>query len=227
MRVLMIEDEVYIARAIAEVLRKNNYAVDLAHDGVYGLDCARAGIYDFILLDVMLPKLDGLSVLRQLRREGSETPVILLTAKDELSDKVAGLDSGADDYLPKPFHTDELLARLRALGRRPSDMRQGGWLSARDIELSPHKLILRRGAVEERLKLKEAQILELLMRNKNCILSKSTIIKKVWGFDTNANDNNVESHISLLRKKLSAIGSDNSIQTVRGVGYALVEGEAD
>jgi len=221
-RVLLVEDEKYTARAVAETLKKNNYTTDLAFDGEYGLDCARSGIYDFIILDIMLPKKDGLSVLREIRSEGIETPVILLTARGQVEDKVKGLDLGADDYLPKPFHTDELLARLRALNRRKAaDYSNNGELVFGDATLSPNTLTLSCGERKTLLKLKEAQILETLIANKKQILSKDAIIEKVWGYDADAEDNHVETHISRLRKALTGIGSGVEIRTVRGAGYML------
>jgi two-component system, OmpR family, response regulator ArlR len=223
-RVLMVEDEKYMAKAVAEVLKKNHYTVDLAHDGEYGLDCAISGIYDIIILDIMLPKIDGLAVLKEIRRNGNATPVILLTARGEISDKVLGLDYGADDYLAKPFHTEELLARLRALGRRNATLSNEGILTFGDISLSPHKLLLSKSGNEVKLKLKEAQLLELLIKNNKTIVSKESIIEKLWGYDGNAEDNHVEAHISLLRKKLSMLSAECSIQTIRGAGYTLNEG---
>lgn len=222
MRVLMIEDEKYMAKAVAEVLKKNKYAVDLAHDGEYGLDCALTDIYDIIILDIMLPKRDGLSVLQEVRNNGIETPVILLTARGQLEDRVQGLDLGADDYLAKPFHTDELLARLRALGRRKPKLDVDGTFSFSDIILTPHSLMLSCNDNDIKLTLKEAQLLETLIKHKNMVISKDTFIEKIWGYDTNAEDNHVETHISLLRKKLSKINSAVLIRTIRGLGYTLV-----
>ena len=223
MRILMIEDEKYMAKAVAEVLKKNRYTVDLAHDGEYGYDCAVSNIYDIVILDIMLPGRDGLSILQGMREAGLQTPVLLLTARDQIEDKVAGLDFGADDYLAKPFHTDELLARLRALGRRGSELYQGGMRAFGDLSFAPHTLSLGCGGREIRLTLKEGQLLELLIKNKNMIVSKETIIEKIWGYDSNAEDSHVETHISLLRKKLTRIGSGSGVRTVRGAGYTLAE----
>lgn len=225
MRILMVEDEKYMARAVAEVLKKNHYTVDLAHDGQYGLDCALSNIYDIIILDIMLPERDGLSILEEVHRNRIETPVILLTARGQLEDKVRGLDSGADDYLAKPFHTDELLARLRALGRRKPGLVNDGTLIFGDLQLLPYALMLKCKGQEIRLTLKEAQLLELLINNRNMIISKDTIIEKIWGYETDAMDNHVEAHISLLRKKLSEIQSGSIIRTIRGAGYTLIAGE--
>lgn len=221
MRILLVEDEKYIAEAIAQVLKKNRYIVDLAFNGEDGLDSGLTGIYDIIVLDIMLPKLDGLRVLEQLRANGIGTPVILLTARGETGDKVRGLDTGADDYLAKPFHTDELLARLRALGRRTTEWLKDGILKCGDLELDPLALSLRCGSNEIQLPPKESQLLELLMRRKNMITSKEMIIEKVWGYDTDAEENRVEMYISFLRKKIGQLGSNAAIQTIRNAGYVL------
>lgn len=226
MRILMIEDEKYMAEAIAQVLKKNHYSVDLVFDGVYGLDCAVSGIYDIIILDIMLPKMDGLQVLKRLRDKKLSTPVILLTARGETEDKVKGLDCGADDYLAKPFHTDELLARLRALGRRQTELTLDGILKYGDIALNPHTLLLTCGDKKICLSLKEAQILELLIKRASMILSKESIIEKLWGYDTEAEENRVEIHISLLRKKLAQLEACVSIRTIRNTGYTLQGREA-
>jgi DNA-binding response OmpR family regulator len=224
MRILMVEDEIYLAKAIAEILKRNHYSIDLASDGCFGLDCALSGIYDIIILDIMLPGMDGFCVLREIRNHGITVPVILLTARSNIEDRVQGLDLGADDYLPKPFHTDELLARLRALSRRKPDLAQNGSLCFGQTILSPHTLMLEYGSEEIKLTLKEAQLLELLIQNKNQIISKDTMIEKVWGYDSNAEDNHVESHISLLRKKMSQINTDSKIVTIRNAGYILQKG---
>ena len=217
----MVEDEKYMAEAVAAVLKKNNYSVDLAYDGEYGLDCGLTGIYDVIILDIMLPKMDGIAVVRQLRGHGIATPVILLTAKGETADKVRGLDSGADDYLPKPFKTEELLARLRALGRRRGALCHDGILRCGDVALHPHDLILACGNGSLNLTRKESQMLELLIGHQSNVVPKDLMIEKLWGFETEAEDNHVEVYISFLRKKLDHLKANVYIQTVRGVGYAL------
>lgn len=221
MRILMVEDEKYMAEAVAQVLKKHHYSVDLAYDGEYGLDCACSPIYDFIILDIMLPKKNGLHVLKELREQNIETPVILLTARGETEDKVRGLDYGADDYLAKPFHTDELLARLRALGRRQTELLHDGILKYGEIELNPHTLTLGRGTQEIALTLKEAQLLELLIKRNGTIVSKEIIMEKLWGHDTDAEHNRAEIHLSLLRKKLIQLHAGVSIRTIRNAGYAL------
>lgn len=223
MRILIVEDEVHLAEALTQILRKNNYTVDAAYDGESGLDNALSDIYDLIVLDIMLPKMDGISVLRNIREEGLSTPVILLTAKGEISDKVAGLDSGADDYLAKPFATEELLARIRALSRRKGEVIVDNTLKFGDIELNPSTLKLSRGSKEVKLILKESELLELLISRKNAATSKELIIEKLWGFDSDVEYNHVEVYISFLRKKLSFLNSEVKINTVRGVGYILEE----
>lgn len=221
MRILLVEDEKYMAQALEQVLQKNNYTVDLAYDGEYGLDCALSGIYDVIVLDIMLPKMNGLEVLKSLRNERVSTPVLLLTAKSETQDKVMGLDLGADDYLGKPFKTEELLARLRALTRRKETIAFNNALVYNDIELNPNSLVLYCGKREFKLTLKESQILEFLIGMKEMSVSKNSIIEKVWGFDGEAENSHVEVYISFLRKKLKALKSTTAIKTIRGVGYSL------
>jgi DNA-binding response OmpR family regulator len=217
----MVEDERRIAEAVAHVLIKNNYTVDLAHDGEYGRDCALSGIYDMIILDIVLPKLDGLSIISELRQAGVAAPILLLSAKGQIADKVCGLDRGADDYLAKPFHTEELLARLRALSRRHTVLLPDGILHCGKIALNPNTLLLSHNGVEVKLTRKEAQILELLFVNKNHIISKETIIEKIWGYEDNADSNRVETQISLLRKKMKTIGGKATLLTIRGAGYIL------
>lgn len=224
MRILLVEDEEYMAQAVAQVLEKNNYTVDLAHDGEYGLDCALSGIYDIIILDIMLPGQSGLEILKTLRQERVAVPVLLLTAKSETEDKVTGLDLGADDYLTKPFEMQELLARLRVLARRKQEISaQSGYVFG-DILLNPYTLSLYCGSQSFKLTLKESQLLEMLMDARGGVISKDRIIEKVWGFDSDAEDRHVEVYISFLRKKLKALEADTSIETVRGMGYALRAG---
>lgn len=221
MRILVVEDERHLNEALTHLLKKNRYTVDSVFDGEAGLDNALTGIYDVIVLDIMLPKMDGYAVLAEMRRESINTPVILLTAKGEISDKVRGLDCGADDYLAKPFSTDELLARIRALGRRKGEIIPSGNLSFGDIELNTQSLTLYKGVSEIHLTLKESELLEFLIRNKNMVVSKDQIIEKLWGFESEAESNHVEVYISFLRKKLAYIQSSVSITTIRGVGYTL------
>ena len=221
MRLLLVEDEHCLAKALVEVLKKNKYTTDLAEDGEYALDCALSGVYDVIILDIMLPKKDGLAVLKELRRQGIATPVLLLTARDGMEDKVRGLDLGADDYLAKPFHTEELLARVRALSRRPGAMNSEGTLSYNDITLNPHNLLLQGDMGAVQLTLKEAQLLELLLHQPRAIVSKESMIEKVWGYDSHAEDNHVEAQISALRRKMQDASDQTKIRTLRGAGYML------
>jgi two-component system response regulator ArlR len=221
MRILIVEDELHLAEALAQILRKNNYTVDAVHDGEAGLDNALSNIYDIIILDIMLPKLDGISVLKEIRKDGISTPVILLTAKGEISDRVTGLDSGADDYLAKPFATEELLARIRALSRRKGEVLPDDTLKFGDIELNTATLKLSSGNKEVKLILKESELLDLLISRRNSATSKEIIIEKLWGFDSEVEHNNVEVYISFLRKKLVHLNSEVIINTVRGVGYTL------
>lgn len=221
MRLLMVEDEIMIAEGVAAVLKKNNYTVDLAIDGEEGLDCALTGIYDIIILDIMLPKMDGISVLKELRKNNINTPIILLTAKGDIEDKIHGLDSGADDYLAKPFNTNELLARLRALGRRKGEVISEEGLSFGDLTLNTNTLLVQCGVAEVKLTLKEAQLLELFISRQKMATSKEMIIEKLWGYDSDADDSHVEVQMSLLRKKIKQLGTKVTIETVRGVGYLL------
>lgn len=221
MKVLMVEDEQAFAEAITAILSKNNYSVDNAYDGEYGLDCALTDIYDYIILDIMLPKMDGLTVLKRLRNEGIKTPVLMLTARGEVGDKVTGLDCGADDYLPKPFHTDELLARLRALGRRTASLQIDGIVKFGSLTFNPNNLTLESNGHETSLTLKESQLLELLIARNGSYVSKDTIIEKLWSYDADVSDNHVESQVSLLRKKLNIIKASHRIKASRRVGYRL------
>lgn len=222
MKVLLIEDDEMLAEAVSQILIKNNYSVDVSHDGEYGLDCALSGIYDVILLDIMLPKLNGIEVLRQLRQEGIATPIIMLTAKGELHDKVRGLDYGADDYIAKPFETEELLARIRAVVRRKGAYHNEGKLAYGDFAFNPHAKEVEKDGQILLLSTKESQLLELLIEYTPHALSKERIIEKLWGYDTDATNSHVETHVSLLRKKLRQVGSLTSIRGVRGVGYLLM-----
>lgn len=196
MRILIVEDEVHLAEALTQILKKNHYSVDAVHDGQAGLDNALSGIYDLLLLDIMLPEMDGIALLRTIRAEGIATPVIMLTAKGEISDTIAGLDCGADDYVAKPFSTGELLARIRAVLRRKGEVVPEDGLKFGDIELNTSMLKLSCRGKELKLILKESELLELLMLRKQAVTSKEQIIEKLWGFDSDAEHNNVEVYIS-------------------------------
>lgn len=221
MKVLLVEDEKLIANAVKQVLKKDNYAVDLAFDGQEGLDNALTGQYDVIVLDILLPKMDGLTVLREIRLSHINTPVIMLTAKGETKDKIRGLDYGADDYLAKPFDMGELLARIRALSRRQPAVNDGGLLTFGNSTLDPKRLVVSQSDAYASLTIKEAQILELLIINIPLVISKEKMIEKIWGYDTDAAYGNVETQVSLLRKKLRQIHSDMTVKAIRGTGYML------
>jgi len=221
MKVLIVDDEKRLADAVAQNLRRQNFDTDVAYDGEAGLYNAFSGVYDVILLDIMMPKKDGLTVLSELRAEGVETPVILLTALGEVEDRVRGLNRGADDYLPKPFLTEELIARIKAVTRRRGSFHQDDLLSFGDIELNPLSLVLTHGGKSFTLTQKESRLLEYLIENKNIRLSSDSIIEKVWGYDSDAEDGNVQAYMSFLRKKLTALGSGVRIGNVRGSGYML------
>ncbi len=221
MRILIVEDELHLAEALMQILKKHNYSVDAVHDGRTGLDYAQSGIYDLLLLDIMMPEMDGITVLKTLRNQGDSTPVILLTAKGDISDKVTGLDYGADDYIAKPFSSEELMARIRAALRRKGDVPTDDSLRYGDLELNMANLKLVVGGKDMKLNLKEAELLELLLVRKQSITSKEQIIEKLWGFDSEAEHNNVEVYVSFLRKKLNFLQSTTRIQTIRNVGYVL------
>ena len=226
MRVLVVEDEVRLAATLQDLLELNGYTVDVCHDGEAGLDNALTSIYDVILLDVMLPKLDGFTVLRRLRAEGSTTPVLMLTARSELTDRVNGLDSGADYYLTKPFEPEELLACVRSLLRRGGgDARTDDAITFGDLRLEPGTFQLSCGERSLRLSRREYDMLELLLRSQGRVVPKEQLLLKVWGYDSDAEDNNVEVYISFLRRKLTHLHSAVTIRTRRMVGYYLeVEG---
>ena len=220
MRLLIVEDERAMAEGLCALLERQGYAADPVFDGVSGLDCAMSGLYDLIVLDIMLPKMDGLEVLTRLRNARVETPVLMLTARSSVEDRIRGLDHGADDYLTKPFDTGEFLARVRALTRR-KDVPLEEELAFGDIRLDRRRLELCRG--EERLRLgpKGFQVMECLLMNKNQIVPRNLLCEKVWGLLNESEYNNVEVYISFLRKKLRALHSDVQIRTLRNAGYFL------
>ena len=221
MRVLIIEDEVRLAATLQDLLELNGYTADICHDGESGLDNALTGIYDVILLDVMLPRLDGFTVLRRLRAAAVATPVLMLTARSEVSDRVEGLDSGADYYLTKPFEPKELLACVRALNRRQPELRVSDDLTYGDLRLEKNSFHLSCGERSVRLSRKEFDLMEQLMLGREMILTKETLLVKIWGYESDAEDNNVEVYISFLRKKLDHLRSAVRIKTIRMVGYCL------
>lgn len=222
MRLLLVEDEKRMAQALCEILRLEKYEVDHYADGINGLAAIESKIYDIAILDVMLPGINGLEIAKKARAGGITTPILMLTAKGELDDKVNGLDSGADDYLTKPFMTKELLARLRALGRRTLNTTDGV-LSYGDIVLETGTLTLSCVSSGESVRLseKEYRILEYLIANGGQILTREQLAVKIWGFESDAEYNNVEVYMSFTRKKLSFVKAKTEIKAVRGVGYAL------
>lgn len=224
MRILVVEDEYSLADALREILKKEKYTVDIATDGQEGLYQALTGIYDAIVLDVMLPEMNGFQVLDKLRKEGIETPVLMLTAKSELDDKVRGLDYGADDYMTKPFQTKELLARLRAITRRKGEI-ESNIISFGDLELNTSigEISCKITGKSMKLGVKEFQLLEFLLKNKNQIVTKEQIVEKLWGLDSDSEYNNAEVYVSFTRKKIKFIGSKVAIKAVRGLGYTLEE----
>lgn len=221
MRLLLIEDEFRLCEALCETFVREGYTVDSAHNGKEGLVLAQTGLYDAILLDVMLPLLDGFSVLRQLRAEGFTTPVLMLTAKGELDDRVRGLDYGADDYLCKPFETKELLARLRAATRQRGRIED--LLAFGDIVLSLKKREISGPAGSVRLGAKEFRFLELLLRNKKQIMTKDLLTEKIWGLNSEAEYNSTEVYATFVRRKLRFVGSRVRLKAHRGMGYILEE----
>ena len=221
MKLLLVEDEKQLSEALSQILINNKYSVDAVYDGDNGLEYALTDIYDVIILDIMLPKLNGLEILQKLRKESISIPILLLTAKDSVDDKVTGLDLGADDYLPKPFEPKELLARLRAISRRKGEVINDSLLTYGDINLnlSNYDLSCRDSAVT--LTQKEFEILNYFMQRPKNIVSKDDLITKLWVFDSDVEYNNIEVYISFLRKKLTFINSSVKITTIRRAGYKL------
>lgn len=220
MQILIIEDEKRLAVALAQIFTEKKYMVDVSYDGADGLDYALSGIYDVIVLDIMLPKMDGYTVASEIRKAKISTPILMLTAKDQVADKVKGLDCGADDYMTKPFAPDELLARIRALTRRQGEVVIDE-LEFGDITLNLSNCDLASAGKSVHLNFKEFEIMKILMQNPGTVTTKDDLIVKVWGYDSNAVDNNVEVYISFLRKKLDFISSRCEIMSLRKIGYRL------
>ena len=220
MKLLLAEDEIAMSEAVVDILNYHKYSVDAVYDGEDALYYARSQRYDGIILDVMMPKLDGLSVLRQLRRENHATPVLLLTARSEVEDRIGGLDAGADDYLPKPFVMGELLARVRAMLRRresymPDVLRVG------NVELDPSRFMLLVGGESVSLSRLEYQLMELFMRNPGLTFPAEALLERVWGCNSDAEVGSVWVYISYLRKKLTTLGANVELRSRRGLGYSL------
>ena len=221
MRVLLVEDEEGLSQALVEIFKKNRISIDAVLDGKEGLKYAESGIYDVLVLDIMLPGIDGISILKTLRENHNNVPVIFLTAKDDVTDKITGLDAGADDYLTKPFSIDELLARVRALSRRKGELKEDS-VTFGDLTLNKKNCELQSSTGEAiKLSLKEYQILDLLFENPHQIITKEQLIEKIWGGDSNAEYNNVEVYISFIRKKIENLKVGIRIRTARGIGYSL------
>ncbi|CEI71784.1 response regulator transcription factor [Romboutsia hominis] len=223
MKLLLVEDEKQLSEALTQILMKNNYSVDAVFDGEDGLDYGLTDVYDVIILDIMLPKMNGLDVLKDLRKEGISTPIILLTAKGSVEDRILGLDYGADDYLPKPFSPEELLARLRAITRRKGPMVNNNILEFGDIKLNISTYNMEVNGTSLALTSKEFDILKYFMERPKSIVTKDDLITKLWGFDSDVEHNNIEVYISFLRKKLAYVQSNVQITTLRRVGYKLEE----
>lgn len=220
MRLLLAEDEVELANALATILKRKNYSVDIVYNGEDALFYLESEVYDALILDIMMPKVDGIEVLKKIRLQGNNIPVLLLTAKSEIEDKVLGLDTGADDYLTKPFNTQELLARIRAITRRRSEILENR-LKFGDIVLDrlTFELISKKNKVL--LTSKEFQIMEMLMVNQNQMIPSERIMEKVWGYNSDVENNVVWTYISYLRKKLRLLESTVDIKSVRNIGYVL------
>lgn len=223
MRILIIEDEFKIADVIASRLRKEQYIVDMFGDGEEGLDNALTNIYDLIILDVMLPKINGFKILEEIRKEKIDAKVIMLTAKSMLEDKLTGFNNGANDYLTKPFHIDELVARVNVQLRTNNGHPIKDYIEVGDLKLNIKTTTLSCTTTEESIEVicKEFLLLEYLMKNANQVLSKEQIYDKVWGLDSEIESNNLEAYISFIRKKIKAIGSKTQIKAIRGLGYKL------
>ncbi len=222
MRILLAEDEKRMASALAELMKQEGYEVDCVTDGSSALSAIESGLYDAAVLDVLMPEMNGIAVVSQTRKKGIRMPIMMLTAKSQLEDKISGLDSGADDYLTKPFQTGEFLARLRALCRRGGSFQNGG-LRFADLLLTPETATLTSSTSGESVRLgdKELRILEYMFINQGRIVTREQLAVRIWGYDNEAEYNNVEVYLSFTRKKLSFVGSFVKIKAVRGLGYEL------
>ena len=223
MRILIVEDEFKIADVIASRLRKENYIVDVFGNGEEGLDNALTNIYDLIILDVMLPKVDGFKILEEIRREKINAKVIMLTGKSMIEDKLTGFNNGANDYLTKPFHIDELVARVNAQLRMDNVQVQKDYVEAGDLRLNIKNTTLTCTTNNESIEVvcKEFMLLEYLMKNQNQVLQKEQLYEKIWGLDNESESNNLEAYLSFIRKKIKIIGSNVQIKAIRGLGYKL------
>ncbi|MBP5624680.1 MAG: response regulator transcription factor [Lachnospiraceae bacterium] len=220
MRILIAEDEVATAKALKLLLEKSKFSVDIVHTGTDAWDYVKEGAYEVVVLDIMMPGLSGLEVLERMRKEGFKTPVLMLTAKSEIEDRVAGLDAGADDYLSKPFATSELIARVKALGRR-SENYTDSLKTAGDLTLDSNRYEMRAGDKSASLTNKEFQLMELFVTHPGFVFSTEHLMDKIWGLESNSDIDVVWTHIGFVRKKLKSIDSKAEIKTIRGAGYSL------
>lgn len=224
MRILLAEDEKEMSNALVAILKHNNYSIDAVYDGADALDYGLSGNYDVIILDIMMPKLNGLEVLAKLREKGIHTPILMLTAKSQIEDRIRGLDTGADDYLSKPFAMGELLARVRAMTRRKAEFTPN-LIQLGNISLNKESYELSNQDASLRLSNKEFQMLEMLMNNPKRLISTEQFMDRIWGYDSEAEINVVWVYISYLRKKLESLGASVKLKAVRGVGYTLEEND--
>lgn len=220
MQILIVEDEKRLADALYQILLEQKYMADVVYNGIDALEYGLSGIYDLIILDIMIPYKDGFEVAYELRKSKIDTPILMLTAKDTVPDKVTGLNKGADDYMTKPFAPEELVARIKALTRRKGEVVLDE-TSFDDFNFNANSNILSKGTKSVHLNYKEAEILKLLLSKPDVIVSKDEIITKVWGYDSDAGSNNVEAYISFLRRKLNFINSDTEIKSIKKMGYRL------
>ena len=224
MQILVVEDELSLARAVKKILEQHGYFVDAVHDGLAAIDYAKGADYNLIILDVMLPKLDGFEVVRILRKDGISTPILMLTARTTTADKVTGLNEGADDYMTKPFDTEELLARVGALTRRRGEVMLNE-IKCADLSLDLGSAMLKKGAESVQLSHKEFEVLRTFLSNPTMTVPTETLINNAWGMDSDATDNNVEVYISFIRKKLKYLESKVTIKKIQKIGYRLEVGE--
>jgi DNA-binding response OmpR family regulator len=221
MHILLVEDETRISAYVKRGLEEDGYAVDAVYTGIQALDWVEQGPYDFIILDILLPEMDGISVCRELRKRGNRIPVLMLTARDTVDDRVNGLDAGADDYLVKPFAMKELLARLRAINRRSNEKGKTHVLQVADLSLDTRTHIVQRGGKRIELASKEYAVLECLLREPGCVLTRTTIAEHVWNYDTFNQSNVVDVYVRNLRRKIDDPWDRRLIHTIRGVGYSI------
>lgn len=226
MQILLIEDDIHLCETMCFHLHKEGHHVTYCYDGQEGLEMAESGVYDLIILDRMLPSLNGIHILKRLRSLGIHTTILMVTALDNIDDRVTGLDAGADDYLSKPFATKELLARVRALSRRPNQWENTHSITYGDIELDLTSRLLSCGAQSCSLSKREHSLLEFFIKNPNQALSRNVIFTRVWGASSSVEDGNLDNYIHFLRRRLKSVGSTLSIKTVHGIGYVLEIGHA-